>query len=74
MPRRGGPPRGNRIATPTHVLWQDHDRIYPRAWSDTVDQFFSDVTIHAVNGVGHFVPVEAPRPFSDALRAAVAGH
>ena len=31
----------DRIATPTTVLWQEHDPLFPRAWSDRLDAFFS---------------------------------
>ena len=30
-----------RIATPTTVLWQSDDPLFPRAWSDRLDRFFS---------------------------------
>jgi hypothetical protein len=33
----------DRIAQPTRVLWPGHDPLFPREWSDRLDQFFSDV-------------------------------
>ena len=49
-----------RIATPTTVLWQEHDPLFPRAWSDRLDVFFSDVDLRWLDGAGHFTPLEAP--------------
>jgi pimeloyl-ACP methyl ester carboxylesterase len=55
------------IATPTTVLWQSDDPLFPRAWSDRLDRFFSDVELRPLDGVGHFTPLEAPRAFADAI-------
>jgi pimeloyl-ACP methyl ester carboxylesterase len=59
-----------RIATPTTVLWQEHDPLFPREWSDRLDAFFSDFELVALDGVGHFTPVEAPEAFAEAIRTA----
>jgi len=59
-----------RLATPTTVLWPEFDPLFPRAWSDRLDEWFSAVTLHHLDGVGHFVPVEAPEEFAQALRLA----
>jgi pimeloyl-ACP methyl ester carboxylesterase len=58
-----------RIATPTTVLWQEHDPLFPRAWADRLDAFFSAVELVELDGVGHFTPVEAPEAFAAAIRA-----
>jgi pimeloyl-ACP methyl ester carboxylesterase len=59
------------IATPTTVLWQSDDPLFPRAWSDRLDRFFSDVELRPLDGVGHFTPLEAPRAFADAIEEAL---
>ena len=56
-----------RITTPTTVLWQSGDPLFPRAWSDRLDRFFSDVQLRPLDGVGHFTPLEAPQAFADAI-------
>ena len=56
-----------RIATPTTVLWQSDDPLFPRAWSDRLDRFFSDFELRPLDGVGHFTPLEAPQAFADAI-------
>ena len=33
--------RPERIATPTTVLWQEHDPLFPREWADRIDAYFS---------------------------------
>jgi pimeloyl-ACP methyl ester carboxylesterase len=55
------------ITTPTTVLWQSDDPLFPRAWSDRLDRFFGDVTLRPLDGVGHFAPLEAPQAFADAI-------
>ncbi|MGD9987640.1 alpha/beta fold hydrolase [Pseudonocardia sp.] len=63
-------PPARRIDVPTTVLWPEFDPIFPRAWSDRIDQWFSRFTVRHLDGVGHFVPVEAPHEFAEAIRAA----
>jgi pimeloyl-ACP methyl ester carboxylesterase len=65
------PAPSDRIGAPTTVLWPDGDPLYPRAWSDRLDGFFSDVTLSELDGVGHFVPVEAPEAFAEAVATAL---
>ena len=65
------PDPADRLATPTMVLWPEHDPLFPRAWSDRLDTFFADVRLRAVDGVGHFLPEEAPADFAAAITAAL---
>jgi pimeloyl-ACP methyl ester carboxylesterase len=58
-----------RIAIPTTVLWQEHDPLFAREWSDRLGEFFSDVELVELDGVGHFTPAEAPEAFAAAIRA-----
>ncbi|RZT86051.1 pimeloyl-ACP methyl ester carboxylesterase [Pseudonocardia sediminis] len=61
------PDPADRLAVPTTFVWPEHDPLFPREWSDRLDEFFSDVTVIPVDGVGHFVPVEAPEAFTAAV-------
>jgi pimeloyl-ACP methyl ester carboxylesterase len=61
------PEPADRIAVPTPVLWPEHDPLFPRAWSDRLGEFFSDVELRLLDGVGHFSPVEAPDAFVAAV-------
>jgi pimeloyl-ACP methyl ester carboxylesterase len=61
-----------RISTPTSVLWPEHDPLFPRAWSDRLGEFFTDVQLKTVDGVGHFTPVECPAEFAQQISRAVA--
>jgi pimeloyl-ACP methyl ester carboxylesterase len=61
------PAPSERIAVPTTVLWQEHDPLFPRAWSDRLDDHFADVQVQPLDGVGHFTPLEAPRELADAI-------
>ncbi|MDP9238123.1 MAG: alpha/beta hydrolase [Chloroflexota bacterium] len=48
------------IKTPTTVLWGDSDSILPFAWSDRLPEFFPNLTLKKIEGVGHFMMREAP--------------
>jgi pimeloyl-ACP methyl ester carboxylesterase len=61
------PASADRLAAPTTVLWPEHDPLFPRAWSDRLGQFFSDVELRPLDGVGHFGPLEAPDAFAAAI-------
>lgn len=52
------------ITLPTTVLWPEHDPLFPRAWSDRVGEYFAEIDVRPLDGVGHFVPVEAPEQFA----------
>jgi len=58
----------DRVAVPTTVLWPEHDPLFPQAWSDRIDEFFADAELRRLDGVGHFVPVEAPEAMAGAIR------
>lgn len=60
-------PPAERLATPITVLWPEFDPLFPRAWSDRLDEWFADVRFRPLDGVGHFSPVEAPDAFADAI-------
>jgi pimeloyl-ACP methyl ester carboxylesterase len=65
------PDPDRRIAVPTTVLWPSHDPLFPREWSDRIEDFFAAATLHLLDGVGHFTPLECPRDFAAAITAAV---
>ena len=66
------PEPGDRIAVPTTVLWPELDPLFPPAWGDRVHEHFSRATLRELQGVGHFVPLEAPDDVATAIRAALA--
>ena len=66
------PARDERIAAPTTVLWPEFDPLFPPSWGDRLAEFFADATLTPLPGVGHFVPLEAPREFAAAIHAALA--
>jgi len=59
----------DRVAVPTTVLWPEHDPLFPPAWSDRIDEWFADAELRILDGVGHFVPVEAPEAIAEAITA-----
>jgi pimeloyl-ACP methyl ester carboxylesterase len=61
-------PPEQRCAVPVTVLWPEHDPLFPRAWSDRLGEWYSDVDLRPVDRVGHFSPVEAPQAWADAIR------
>lgn len=62
------PAPDERIKVPTTVLWPEHDPLFPFAWSDRLDEFFADVVLRRLAGVGHFAPLEAPEEIAAAIR------
>jgi pimeloyl-ACP methyl ester carboxylesterase len=65
------PAPDDRIAARTTVLWPEHDPLFPLAWSDRIPDFFSDATLHQLEGAGHFSPLEAPQRFASAISASL---
>jgi pimeloyl-ACP methyl ester carboxylesterase len=61
----------DRISAPATILWPKLDPLSPYGWSDRLGEFFSDVTLHPLPGVGHFTPLEAPERFASAIRDAL---
>ena len=57
----------HRIGVPTVVLWPEFDPLFPRAWSDRLDDFFSDVRLRFVDGVGHYAPLEYPEILAEEI-------
>jgi pimeloyl-ACP methyl ester carboxylesterase len=57
-----------RLRTPTTILWQDQDAIFPYSWSDRLDDFFENYTLEQLSGIGHFTPLEATDRFAAAVR------
>jgi pimeloyl-ACP methyl ester carboxylesterase len=66
------PAPADRMAVPATILWPEHDPLFPPAWSDRLGEFFGDVRVRHLDGVGHFTPVEAPEAFAAAIRDALA--
>lgn len=65
------PAPGDRLDLPVRILWQEFDPTFPRRFADRLDAFFTDVTVTAVDGIGHFTPVEAPHEFAALLSSAL---
>jgi pimeloyl-ACP methyl ester carboxylesterase len=65
------PAPDDRLAVPTTILWPEDDPLFPPAWSDRLGEFFSDVQVRHLAGVGHFTPVEAPEAFAEAIAGAL---
>jgi pimeloyl-ACP methyl ester carboxylesterase len=65
------PAADERIATPTTVLWPEHDPLFPLAWSDRLDRFFRTVRLRTAPGAGHFTPLESPTGFAAAITSAL---
>ena len=66
------PEPATRTAVPLDVLWPDQDPLFPQAWSDHLDEWFSDVRLHHADGSGHFTALEATEQFAELIIAALA--
>ena len=67
---RARPRPEDRLAVPTTVLWPTEDPLFPVAWSDRIDAFLAHAQLRVLDGVGHFVPLQAPDDVAGAIRAA----
>jgi pimeloyl-ACP methyl ester carboxylesterase len=61
-----------RLATPTTMLWQDQDPIFPYRCSDQLDAFFENYSLERLSGIGHFTPLEATDRFAEAIKQRLA--
>jgi pimeloyl-ACP methyl ester carboxylesterase len=52
------------------VLWPSHDPLFPREWSDRINEFFANAGLTLLDGVGHFTPLECADKFAAAVTAA----
>jgi len=66
------PAPGDRLATPAVVLWPEHDPLFPREWSDRIEDFFSRARLRFVDGAGHFAPLEYPGVIAEEVRGFLA--
>ncbi|MGZ6671892.1 MAG: alpha/beta fold hydrolase [Solirubrobacteraceae bacterium] len=64
------PAPAERLAVPTTVLWPTEDPLFPVAWADRIDAFLARAQLRVLDGVGHFVPLQAPDEVAGAIRAA----
>jgi pimeloyl-ACP methyl ester carboxylesterase len=60
------------LAVPMTVLWPEHDPLFPFEWSDRLGEFFADIDLRHMPGVGHFSPLEAPDTVAAAIRERLA--
>ncbi len=61
------PDPDERIGVPTTVLWPEFDPLFPREWSDRLEEFFADVRVRFVDGVGHYAPLEYPQVLAEEI-------
>ena len=66
---KGEAPRLAPIELPTCVRWAEHDPLFPYAWTDRLNETFSNLDLAMFEGVGHFPHRENP----DRAAAEIAG-
>jgi len=55
------------ILQETTVLWGEADPVMKVEWSDRLGEFFENVTLKRLPGIGHFVPLESPQEAAGAI-------
>jgi pimeloyl-ACP methyl ester carboxylesterase len=55
------------VTVPTTMLWGKRDPLFPTAWADRIDEWFTDIELRLIPGAGHFLPLEAPEDFASAI-------
>ncbi len=61
-------PKALQIFQKTTVLWGEKDPVMLAAWSDRLGDYFTNMELELLAGVGHFVPFEAPVEVVKAIR------
>ena len=57
---KGEAPQLAPIDVPTCIRWAEHDPLFPYAWTDRLNETFSDLDLARFPGVGHFPHREDP--------------
>jgi pimeloyl-ACP methyl ester carboxylesterase len=68
--RERPPAPEDRLAVPTTVLWPTQEPALPRRLVGSPGAFFADADLQVLDGIGHFVPLQAPDAVAAAIRAA----
>ena len=66
------PATAGRTTVPFEVLWPGRDALFPFEWSDHLDDWFTNAHLVVEPDSGHFVPLQAPQAFADAVMRALA--
>lgn len=56
-----------QVEVPTTMLWPEQDTLFPIEWADRLSEFFTDANLELIPNCGHFVPLESPRVFANAI-------
>jgi pimeloyl-ACP methyl ester carboxylesterase len=59
------------LATPTLVVWGEHDEVVPRECADKYHRLLRNSTLEIVPGSGHAVDMEQPAALANLIRRAV---
>jgi pimeloyl-ACP methyl ester carboxylesterase len=60
-------PDDPKIYVPTLVLWGTDDAVLPLAWSDKLDEYFTNLTFRTVEDAGHWLMREKPDLVNEAI-------
>ncbi|HVO53280.1 MAG TPA: alpha/beta hydrolase [Solirubrobacterales bacterium] len=63
----GGREESGPIGVPTTMLWSGRDPLFPLAWADRLEQWFTDLELRVEPEAGHFLPLQAPAAFATAI-------
>lgn len=61
-----------KIEVPTLVVWGAQDPVLPVELTSSMHEHVSDLTVKTLEGVGHFVPEEAPKVLADRITTFIA--
>ena len=67
-------PEPFQIPQPTTVLWGQADPVSRWEWADRLPEYFPQLSLSYLPGVGHFVPFEAPDEVLKAIQTSVTHH
>jgi pimeloyl-ACP methyl ester carboxylesterase len=57
----------HRIRVPTHVVWGEHDRLFPLRIGQEYQRLIPGARLTVLPGCGHLPPIEQPQPCAQAV-------
>ena len=63
----------HRIDVPTHVVWAEHDQVFPLPYADALVELIGGARLSVIPDCGHFMEVDRPEEIAGAVRDFIKG-
>jgi len=58
----------HRIDVPTHVVWAEHDQVFPRPYADVLVELIGGARLSVIPDCGHFMHLDRAETFAETVR------